>query len=344
MHDLPADGRLGRERALPLLAPAATIGLGGLPHRNARQAAEFGFAAYDVATAPSLPRRSPAESPIAQTLVGVPGVTLGQYGALAIDVDRLDPAAPVTTDLRGDQFGGMRAFLELAGELGHTGPIAWHFTGPISVGVALQRAGADPDLAFAVAEAAVRSHLKALTSQIAELLPESPQIVTISEPTADVVTARDCPLPPDRCVDLLSSAMAAAEARATVGLHSCKPIDLTLLVAAGPHVLSLPVSSSLAADAGHIHRFLASGGRIMWGAVATGGPIGVTANRAWHRLASLWQALVDRGCPAEVLRRQSLLSPECELGALGVSVAERVCHTLRDVSRSAQRQAGPPAF
>jgi hypothetical protein len=338
MYDLPATGRPRRERVAPVIAPAATIGLGGLPHRNARQAAEFSFAAYDVPTAPSLPRRSPAESPIAQTLVGVSGVTLGQYGAVAIDVDRLDPAAPVTTDLRGDQFGGMRAFLELAGELGHTGPIAWHFTGPISVGVALQRAGADPELAFAVAEAAVRSHLRSLTAQIGQLLPESAQIVTINEPDADVVSARDCPIPPDHCVDLLSSAMAAAEAHATVGLHSCKPIDVGLLVDAGPHFLSLAVSSSLAGDAGHVHRLLEAGGWIMWGAVATGGPIGVTANRSWHQLASVWHALTDRGCSPDALRRQSLLSPECELGAHGVSAAERVCHTLRDVSRSAQRQ------
>ena len=40
---------------------------------------------------PSLPRRSPAESLIAQAVVGTPGVTLGQYGAIAVDLDRLDP-------------------------------------------------------------------------------------------------------------------------------------------------------------------------------------------------------------------------------------------------------------
>jgi hypothetical protein len=132
------------------LTPGATVGVGSLPHRNARQAAEFVLAAYDVPTMPSLPRRSPAESPIAQALVGVCGVTLGQYGTVAIDVGRLDASAPVCTDLERDHFTGFRTFLAVARELGHSGPVAWHLAGPISVGVALLRAGAAPDLAFEV--------------------------------------------------------------------------------------------------------------------------------------------------------------------------------------------------
>jgi hypothetical protein len=93
------------------LSTGATVGVGSLPHRNARQAAEFVLASYDVPTMPSLPRRSPAESPVAQALVGVVGVTLGQYGTVAIDVARLDPDASVCTDLERDHFMGFRTFL-----------------------------------------------------------------------------------------------------------------------------------------------------------------------------------------------------------------------------------------
>ena len=98
------------------LTTGATVGVGSLPHRNARQAAEFVLVSYDVPTMPSLPRRSPAESPVAQALVGVCGVTLGQYGTVAIDVARLDPAAPVCTDLQRDHFTGFRTFLAVASE------------------------------------------------------------------------------------------------------------------------------------------------------------------------------------------------------------------------------------
>ena len=106
------------------LTSGATVGVASLPHRNARQAAEFVLASYDVPTMPSLPRRSPAESPIAQALIGVCGVTLGQYGTVAIDVGRLDPTAPVCTDLQRDHFTGFRTFLAVAAERGHAEPVA----------------------------------------------------------------------------------------------------------------------------------------------------------------------------------------------------------------------------
>ncbi len=100
-----------------LLAGAAT-GVGSLPHRDARAAAEFSLRENELVMIPSLPRRSPAESLIAQAVVGTPGVTLGQYGAIAVDLDRLDPEAPVITDLAADGFGGFRAFLDHATGVG----------------------------------------------------------------------------------------------------------------------------------------------------------------------------------------------------------------------------------
>lgn len=334
--DTAVDGAPQRAR---WLTTAATVGVGSLPHRNARQAAGFALACYDVPTMPSLPRRSPAESPIAQALVGVCGVTLGQYGTVAIDVARLDPAAPVCTDLERDHFTGFRTFLSVAVEREHNGPVAWHFAGPISVGVALLRAGATPDVAFDVARAAIRSHTRAIAAAVSETLPSSPQLAIIDEPFADDVFGRVSPITPDDGVDLVSSAMAAVEPVATVGVHCCGDVDVSLLLAAGPNVVSLPVSSSIAPLAGYIDRFLAGGGWILWGAVATGGPIGVTANRSWHRLASLWHDLVQRGCSPTRLRDQSLLTADCGLGSHGVAVVERVSQSLRDIGRAVRSEA-----
>lgn len=321
------------------LTPGATIGTGSLPHRNARQAVDFVLDAYDVPTMPSLPRRSPAESPIVQALVGVRGVTLGQYGTVAVDVSRLDPEAPVCTDLARDHFTGFRTFLEVARDREVSGPVAWHFAGPMSVGVALIRAGAAPGVAFDVGRAVVRSHLRTIAANVREALPSCPQVVIIDEPFADAVLCRDSPITPDEGIDLLSSAMAAVEPVATVGVHCCCDVDASLLLAAGPHIISLPVSSSVLTLAGYVERFLAGGGWIAWGAVATGGPIGVTANRSWHRLASLWCELVQRGCSPDHLRQQSLLAPECGLGSHGVPVAERISHSLRDIGRAVRSDA-----
>jgi hypothetical protein len=329
---------------LEVIEPGSTTGIGSLPHLNAAQAVDFSFAAYDVPAIPSLPRRSPAESSIAQALVGAAGVTLGQYGTVAIDVGRLDPTAPVDTDLQRDNFVGFRTFLDVAAERGYAGPVKWQFVGPISVGVALRRAGAARDVAFAVSLETVRSHLRAISAAISEALPNGAQLVLLDEPFADDLMSRDFPIAPDEAIDLLSEAMAVLEPQATVGVHCCGDADIATLLESGPNVLSLRASSALVPLAGYIDRFLRNGGWIAWGAVATAGPIGVTSTRSWHQLSKVWCELVQRGCDPELLRTQCLLTPECGLSTHSVSVAERLCHSLRDVSRSLRSEAAAAKF
>jgi hypothetical protein len=156
----------------------------------------------------------------------------------------------------------------------------------------------------------------------------------LDEPLADGLMARDFPIPPGEAVDLLSAAMATVEATATVGVHCCGEADVTTLLESGPRVLSMPVSTGLIPSAGYLDRFLRHGGWIAWGAVATAGPIGVTSTRSWHRLSSLRHELEQRGCDPVKLREQCLLTPECGLGTHSPVVADRVCRSLRDVSRS----------
>jgi hypothetical protein len=333
-----------RRRALAVVEPGSTTGIGSLPHRNAQHAAEFSLDAYDIPAIPSLPRRSPAEASIAQALVGVAGVTLGQYGTVAVDPTRLDPAADVRTDLRDDRFAGFRAFLELAAERGHASPVKWQFVGPISVGVALRRAGAAPDVAFDVALRVVSGHVRALTAAVSAALPDAAQLVVLDEPLAEALMSRDFPIAPDEAIDLLSAAMAVLEPVATVGVHACGDADIVTLLESGPEVLSLPARRSLAPLAGYLDRFLRNGGWIAWGAIATEGPIGVTSTRSWHQLSSVWCELVQRGCDPEMLRAQSLLTPECGLGTHSPAVAERVCHSLRDVSRSLRSESAAAKF
>jgi methionine synthase II (cobalamin-independent) len=330
--------------ALDVIEPGATTGIGSLPHRNATQAVEFALDAYDVPAIPSLPRRSPAESSIAQALVGAAGVTLGQYGTVAVDVDRLDPSAPVETDMRSDNFVGFRTFLDTASTRGYVGPVKWQFVGPISVGIALRRAGASTDAAFDVAMQAVSGHLRSLSAAVSAALPQSPQLVVLDEPFLDGLMSRDFPIAPDQAIDLLSAAMAVLEPRATTGVHCCGDVDIATLLESGPGVLSLPASMSLVPLAGYLDRFLRNGGWIAWGAIATEGPIGVTSSRSWHQLSNVWCELVQRGCQPELLRTQSLLTPDCGLGTHSVSVAERVCHSLRDVSRSLRSEAAAAKF
>ncbi len=303
----------------------ATTGVGSLPHRDPRKAALAAFEQVTLPYVPSLPRRSPAEGLMAQAVFGLPGVSLGQYGSIALDVRRFEPDAEFNVNLASDAFGGLRAFLDLAVSRGYGGPVKWQFVGPVTLGVGLVRAGAPIEIAFRTAVNAVRAHLLAISLEIASRLPSSPQLVLIDEPWIGSLMDDDFPIPPDTAVDLISEAMAVAERLATVGVHCCATsADLASLLATGPKVLSMPSSPAVLDAVGYLQGFLDAGGIVAWGAVATGGPILTSADRCWRDLCDLWCGLVERGCDPMVLRTQSLITPACGLGMHSTAVSDRV--------------------
>lgn len=315
-----------------LLAGAAT-GVGSLPHRSTDAAARFALHHYDVPAIPTLPRGNPAESMIAQAVLGIDGVTAGQYGGVAIDVARLDPEAPVTTNLNGAEYATLRRFLDVAVELRWTGPVKWQFVGPVTLGVALTRAGLDVATAFAVATKAVHAHLEAIHAAVMAVLPQSPQIAVLDEPMFSGLLGDGFPIAPEPAIDLLSTAMATLSDRVPVGVHCCGELDVASLVAAGSDLLSFPVSSHLLDSAGYLGRFLDDGGIIAWGVVATDGPVSFSPERAWRTLSTLWHGLSDRGVDPGLLRSRSMVTPQCGLATHTPQVAAAVCNAVRAVGR-----------
>ena len=318
---------------LQSLAPGASTGIGSLPHRSAGEAARFALAEYDIPAIPSLPRRSPAEGMIAQAVVGINGVTSGQYGSLAVDTSAVDVHAPVITDICSPHFQSLRRFVQHVVTTAYEGPVKWQFVGPVTLGVALTRAGLDDDVAFAVAARAVRSHVSSISVAIATELPHSPQIIFIDEPWFGELMNPGFAIAPDAAIDLLSGAMAALSGVATVGVHCCAVADVPSLLAAGPDILSVPVRPNLAGVAGYLGHFLDSGGRVAWGVVPTDGPMFVSPDRHWRELVELWRGLAERGVDVDMLRARSLVTPACGLGTHTPIVAERVCRAVREVGR-----------
>ncbi len=315
------------------LSPGTATGVGSLPHRSAGEAVQFAIAEYDVPAIPSLPRRCPAEGMIAQAVVGINGVTAGQYGSIAVDPAAVDPYASVITDVSTDSFSGLRRFLDHAVSIDLVGPVKWQFVGPVTLGVALARAGLADDVAFAVAARAVRSHVAALSVAVATALPRSPQIVVIDEPWFGDLFTPGFPIAPDPAIDLLSGAMASVSGVATVGVHCCGDADIASLLAAGPDVLSIPARPAITKAAGYFARFLEGGGRVAWGVVATDGPMFVSPDRQWRELADLWAELDRRGVDGTLLRQRSLVTAHCGLGLHTPVVAERVCRAVREIGR-----------
>lgn len=329
-------------RTIVQLDSSTVTGIGGLPHRNAADAARFALLQMELPAIPSLPRRSPAEGSVAQAMVGMQGITVGQYGSISIDCDRVDPLAPISTDLHHDAFLGFRTFVETAPRLRPgLDAVKWQFIGPVSFGLALIRAGLPASIAFEAAVHCVRTRLRHLVDEVAHALPTAGQVVVIEEPELAGMMEPGFELAPEVVIDLVSGALSAIESRALVGLHVCGVSDLPSQIDAGPGLISVPVHRSVLGAVGHLVRFMERGGRIAWGAVPTTGPIAASADRAWRDLDDLWGAMAQRGADPDLLRRQALITPSCGLAAHSPAVAERVMRVATELGRRARQAGGP---
>ena len=319
-------------------------GIGSLPHRSTRAAARLALTAGDIPAIPTLPKRSPAEGMISQALAGMRGVTIGQYGSIFVDaaaIDQFDDTAP---DLGHEAYRGWRVFLDEARQARLSGPVKWQFVGPVTLGIALVRAGVPSSLAFGVAVRVVRTHVDALLDHVADVLPVCQQIVFIDEPSFADVGTDELDVAPDAAIDMVSAALARVEQRATVGLHCCAAPDLAALLATGPHVLSIPLGPMSDHHAGHLIRFIDRGGVVAWGAVPTSGPVPGSADRLWKRLCAAWCQLVERGADPRRLRHQALITPECGLGMHTPAGAEQVFAIARQLGARVREQSSAAQF
>jgi len=320
----------------------AAMGIGGLPHLDATSAVEFALRNMEVPSIPTLSRRSPAECAIAQAMVGMRGITIGQYGSISVHPEQIDPLAPLHTDLQHDALVGFRTFLDVAPiELGrdYQGWVKWQLVGPVTFGLALMRAGVPMSEAFGSAVRAIRERVQHLLDEVALALPRCQQIVFIEEPLFGELMQPGFPIAPDTAIDLVSGALAAIETSARSGLHCCGSSDIPSQLAAGPAILSVPVRAEVAESAGYLIRFLDGGGSIAWGVVPTAGPIATSAERPWRQLCALWCELVKRGADPALLRTQAMVTPECGLSGHNPAVAQRVFAIVAEIGHRVRDQS-----
>ncbi len=326
------------ESALPLRLGSMTS-IGALPHRDPRHAAELVLDLQrDLPAMPSLPNRSPREGLIQQALWGIQGVSIDADGAINVDVDRIDPEAPlVDLGFDGDAYVGFKVFLDTAA--GRIDPVKFQIAGPVTTGVALTMFGVPDEIAFAVAKRAVDERAKALYTWVASALPDAPLVAFLNEPALVGTAERDFPLSTDSIIDLVSGVLATWEGHAVTGVHCCGEADWKAILEAGPQVLSLPVGAQVDRSIGAVSSFLEAGGWIAWGAVPTVAPVGQHAGLYWKTLSAQWCELVQKGADPVLIRRRSLITPHCGLGEHEIDQAEHVLRLCAKVAASLQEQA-----
>jgi len=319
-----------------LLPAGAATAIGSLPHRDACMAASLVLRCLpELPAAPELPRRSPRESMIVRWAAAIPEVHVGDDGAL----DVVDPCeAPVVPVLERDMHEGLLTFLEVAAELPQApARIKVQLTGPLTLGVALMRAGMAHGHAFVRAVEAARTWARALEYEINDRLPGTDVVMFFDEPA--LVQWRDDDPPVDRetATDLLSAALAAPHC--TTGVHVCGAGDVRLALDAGPDIVAIDVAAVQLDDAFAISRFLDGDGWVAWGAVPTDRPVGESAAPLWKALVDVWCELTKRGCDPLRLRNQALVTPACGLAGHGPSQAEHAMLLAREIGNRVLDQA-----
>lgn len=326
----------------------ATFGVGSLPHRSRGKALQLVWNSTDIVTIPSLPRRTPLEGMIAQALVGIEGVSVGQYGGISVDVNSLDVHQFITTDLRSDAYSAFGAFLYLYPRRPRDiEMVKWQFVGPVTLGLALIRVGLSADIAFPLALEAVRSHVQYIEQKIAKVCGDITQLIVLDEPSLAEALEPGFELDVEQVIDLISGGLAVVEPNNVSGVHCCAPTDWGTLLATGANVISVPVPSAsdeqamaeMLVASKRISEHLEHGGRIAWGAVRTDGPIAVNTDRAWRGLMDSMCALVKAGVDPVLLRKNSYVTPACGLGTHTDAVAERVFAQVQELSAKVAEQA-----
>jgi hypothetical protein len=324
------------------LSAGVATSIGSLPHTDARQAAALVLARHpELPAAPQLPNRSPREGMIAQAARGIPGVEVLDDGDLRVDVAAVQSAvadgAPVDGSLRMEEAGGLLCFLEEAA--GWKGALKVQLNGPVTLGLALARAGVAWRPAFAMAGEAVRARARAMLDQVARWAPDAQVVAFLDEPSLAASEHPGFPLAPWAVVDLLTTAVSDMHGAAATGVHCCGPTNWRVVVDAGPDIVSLPVALAGSLDPAALTALLRRGGWVAWGAVPTDTPVSDDVAFLWRRLLGVWSDFVRAGCPSHLLRERAIVTPACGLAGHGPSQADRALRLAAEVGRRVRGQA-----
>ena len=123
---------------------------------------------------------------------------------------------------------------------------------------------------------------------------------------------------------------------AIIGIHCCGNTDWSMIVEAGPDILSFDAFSYLDyffLYPGELRRFIETGGAVAWGIVPTFGFTGrETVDSLSRRLHEALAKLHALGFDPARVARQSLLTPACGTGTMDPAAAERVFALLGGLS------------
>ncbi len=347
-------------RALSLLPPCATTGIGSLPHTQQELALQMALQ-VDVPYLPQLPSGNPSELMIPSALDSLPGLSFDAEGLCTVDLG----AWQAHRDAFGLsieaalQSGDLAAFEPSPQACRSWKPFLWEVENRKLPFAKVQLAGPGTvRWVVRTEDGAPASEHPALDQQIFRLLlakalamvravrkAGSTPILFLDEPGL-YAFERSNPRHLMLLQELRLLAVAAEREGALVGVHCCSNTEWGLLLDLGLDLISLDVRLSLDAvldERAAFARFLASGATLSLGIVPTDMKSSFEVRELVESVEASLRATLPRGSPlGEVVARMPL-TPACGLALRSVPDAERTFEQLREAQRlSRQLAAGAP--
>lgn len=292
-------------------------GVGSLPHTDPQQAAAFVLETTTVPYLPQLPNRHPEERMLVQWGDGLCGcgavdssIGLG-YG------ERVGP--------RAEAFGGAGALLDVLGK--DVPVLKTQATGPVTLALGLLSAGHPGDGLFDCVVTGLVGRVDDHVASLAAHLPHTEIILVFDEPGLSGLLVPGFPITREEAGHVLQKVLTAAPVPA--GIHCCADTDWSVVVGAGPSLVSWDINALGAAFVEHAEAIAAAtwqGTGFIWGVAPTQAqPLPSDTDIRLQRVVG---RLVMSGAKMAGLVEGAMFSPACGLAGLSESQAEIVAHTV----------------
>ncbi len=336
-------------RALKLLPPCATTGIGSLPHSQLELGLQMALQ-MDVPYVPQLPSGNPSEFMIPAALDGLPGLSFDAEGVCSVDVVQWQAASErfglsLEAALGSGELASFepspqacRAWKPFLWEVANrklafaktqiAGPCTVRWVAKTSEGLpAAEIAGLDQQifkLLLAKCLAMVKALRRTLTTPIIYL--DEPGLYALDRSNGRHLVALQ---------ELRMLALALQREGALVGVHCCGNTEWGLLLDLGVDLLSLDVRLSLDAaldEREPLLRFLLAGGALSLGIVPTNLATSFSLPELVDAVETSLIGTLGRRRALEVMLRTAV-TPACGLAMRTVLDAERTFEQVREAQK-----------
>jgi len=327
-----------------------TTGIGSLPHTDPVEACKIILDSVDIPFWPQLPHRGFHESMVPMYSEGFPFIRIegdhvrlipGEEGAVTEFYEKIanNSGFPISREYSA----GFHAFLDILDKQNlKFDAIKGHITGPLTFALGIADENKRPmyfndelrDLSLELLKGKARIQIEALKKFADKVM------IFVDEPILTALgTSTYLGVSNDDALIMLREIVAyIKECGGIAAIHCCGRADWPIALSSGIDVFNFDAyefGETLSMYPEEMKDYIDRGGYIAWGVVPTTDKIkDATLEELKEKLESGLTSLEKAGLSGEKLRKQSLITPSCGTGSLGIEDAMKVFSLLKDIRNS----------